>query len=264
AVGLQTADLTGKIDEGSFQTGVEPVRIIAGGPLPSVKSTSFLQHNGVLHKWNGSAYVPVVSTAELSGLIVPGQIDARGLNILDLFGNSVFSATGEISPAAFVTSGGNTIALSTIAANSLTPSIHFLGEFAAPPTAGTLGTAWRQNAVYKNSIDGKSYILTGSPLAWMQYLSDGNAFYLTIESTNGTVFRVGQATSTLLKARLFKNGAEVTDQTPASWFRWRRVSAESAADAVWNAAYTSGFRQIDVNVDAVNARATFFCDVLSS
>ena len=264
AAGLQTGDLMGLIDEGSFRTGVEPVTIIDSGPLPGLRSTSFIQHAGVLYKWSGTTYVPVVSATALSGLVLAGQIDSRGLNILDLFGNAVFSATGEISPDAFVSTGGNTIALSTLAANSLTPSIHFVGEFAVPPTAGSLGADWRQNAVYKNTVDGKAYVLTGSPLAWMQYLSDGNAFYLTIESTNGTVFRVGQASTTLLKARLFKNGAEVTETTPAAWFRWRRVSANPGADSTWNAAYTTGFKQIDVSVDAVAARATFFCDILSS
>lgn len=262
--GLQTQDLMDLIDEGSFKTGVEPVRIITGGSLPTTRITSFIQFNGTLYKWQGSAYVPVVSATELSGLVLSGQIDARGLSILDPLGNSVFSYTGEISPTAFVTTGGNTINLSQIAANSLTPSIHFVGEFAAPPTSATLGSDWRQNAVYKNSVDGKSYILTGSPLAWMQYLSDGNAFYLTIESSNGTVFRVGQATSTLLKARLFKNGAEVTDVTPGSWFRWRRVSADSAADTVWNSNYQTGYKEISINVDTVNARATFFCDIIST
>ncbi|MDR5655369.1 phage tail protein [Ruixingdingia sedimenti] len=263
-VALQTGNLTGLIDEGSFQTGVEPVRIIDSGPLPTSRITGYIQHGGVLYKWSGSAYVPVVSAAELDGLILAGQIDARGLNILDIYGDVVFSATGEISPAAYITSGGNTISLSSIAANSLTPSVNFVGEFAAPPTAEQLGELWRQNALYKNTVDGKSYILTGSPLAWMQYLSDGNAFYLTIESTNGTIFRPGQASTTLLKARLFKNGAEVTDETPAGWFRWRRISAVPADDPAWNAAYLSGFKQVDVNIDAVHSRATFFCDVISS
>jgi predicted phage tail protein len=267
-VALVTEDIAGLIDAGSFTNGVEPVTIVSTGGLPTVKSTTYIQYNGALYKWNGTAYVPAVAAADLSGLILPNQIDARGLNILDLYGATVFGADGTISPAAHITTGGNTISLSTIAANSLVPSLNFVGQFAVPPTSVTLGADWRQNAVYYNTVDGKSYVLTGTPLAWMQYLSDGNAWYLTIESSNGTVFRVGQSSTTLMSARLFKNGAEVTDVTPAAWFRWRRVSVVNPAppndDAAWNAARVSGYKSVTIDVDQVLSRATFFCDIISS
>lgn len=152
--------------------------------------------------------------------------------------------------------------------NSLNPSLNYVGFFTSPPTQAQLGAAWKQNAVYKNTANGKSYVLTGSPLAWQVYLEDGQLFQLTIESTNGTTFRVGMGTNTVLKARLFKNGAEITDVTPESWFRWRRVSAIQSLppgdDATWNTLYSSGYKQISVSVDDVASRATFFCDILSN
>lgn len=188
--------------------------------------------------------------------------------VFDMYGDELFSSTGLIGGGAYVNVGGSNIQLSEIAVNSLTPSLNYVGEFATAPTSVTLGADWKQNAIYKNSTDGKSYVLTGSPLAWVVYLEDGRSFNLVIESTNGTIFRLGQGQSTLLKARVFKNGAEVTTETPDSWFKWRRVSVvpQSAPndDASWNALYTSGYKEISVSVDQVFARATFFCDIIST
>ena len=161
----------------------------------------------------------------------------------------------------------NNVVLSPSAADSLIPSLNFVGSFATAPTAIDLGVLWVQNAVYKNTTDGKSYVLTGTPLAWVEYLVDGQLFLLTIESSNGTTFRVGESSQTILLGRLFKNGAEVTDVTPGSWFRWRRSSAipqaPPADDTTWNNLYVSGYKQVTINVDEVFARATFFCDVIS-
>lgn len=206
----------------------------------------------------------VVTTSPLTA----DAIDTRGLDIKDSSGNVVFAPTGEIANTAYLNVNGNNILLSDIASGSLIPALSYVGEFATAPTEGDLLGDWRQNAVYKNPTDGKSYVLTGSPLAWTEYLVDGQSFYLTIESTNGTTFRVGQAINTTLKARLFKNGAEVTEQTPESWFFWRRVSGIPQQppndDATWNALYAGGYRQVTINVDDVYARATFFCDIISN
>lgn len=87
-----------------------------------------------------------------------------------------------------------------------------------------------------------------------------------IESTNGTVFRVGQGRSTLLIARVFRNGTEITDEIPDSKFKWVRVSLDPQPpphdDATWNAAYSSGYKQVLVTVDDVNSKATFHCQIL--
>ncbi|RWI35431.1 phage tail protein [Mesorhizobium sp.] len=202
-----------------------------------------------------------IQATDLEGLEVPN------FSIVDAFGNAVFGGDGRIGPTAYVDLSGNNVLLSTVAANSLIPSIHFVGTFATAPTEASLGDDWVQNAVYKNSTDGKSYILTGSPLAWQLYLESGTNFQLTIESSNGQIFRVGQAQNTTLSARLFKNGAEVTEVTPANWFRWRRVSIIPQSppndDATWNSLYATGYKQVNINVDAVNARATFFADIIS-
>lgn len=211
----------------------------------------------------------IVEAANLAaGAVDYTKIDPKQFSIQDALGNTVFGADGYINSSAFLNLSGNNVALSTIAANALVPSLNYVGEFSSAPTQTQLGDNWKQNAVYKNSTDGQSYVLTGSPLGWVVYLVDGKSFTVTIESTNGTIFRPGAGSSTVLKARLFKNGAEVTDQTPLGWFRWRRVSAIPQAspndDATWNSLYASGYNQVTINVDDVYARATFFCDIIST
>jgi hypothetical protein len=256
------------VSAGVFAAGYEPLSIATSVPATKTTSTVFNSTDGKLYRWDGSAYVASVPSLDISGLIAASQIDEKGLDILDLYGNSVFSHTGAVSTSAYVTVGGDNVTLSSVAANALVPSLNYVGTYTTAPTSATLGANWKQNSVYKNSTDGNSYVLTGTPLGWVVYLADGLAFLLTVESTNGTTFRVGSSTNTTLKGRLFKNGAEVTDVTPAGWFRWRRVSAIPQAspndDTTWNNLYVTGYKQVSINVDDVYARATFFCDIVST
>ena len=237
-------------------------------------------------KWNGN----VVDVADLQGKLSGDQIGENTIsgenlvpetitsdlfeknvripgNIVDINDKLIFGLDGFITPDATTTVNGNTVKLSTIAQNSLVPSLNYVGEFATAPSQAQLGDRWKQNAVYKNSTDMRSYVLTGSPLDWVIYLSDGVAFNVEIESSNGTVFRVGQSRTTMLKARLFKNGAEVTEQAPESWFSWRRISVIPRQppndDASWNAKYKTGYKQIQINVDDVQSQATFFVDIIN-
>lgn len=98
-------------------------------------------------------------------------------------------------------------------------------------------------------------------------VSDGSAFLTLIESTNGTEFRVGQAKTTTLIAHVFLNGVEVTSSISETRFSWRRVSVIPKAppndDATWNAAHSSGYKQITISIDEVDSQATFFCDIIN-
>lgn len=173
----------------------------------------------------------------------------------------------ELSGSSVIRVGdGKTVSLSELASNSLVPSVSFLGEFSYPP-GPEVGTGWRQNATYRDTSDGRVYILTGEPLEWMVYLEASANYTLSIESSNGTVFKAGEYSYTLLRARLFKNGAEVTDVTPADWFRWGRSSPiprpPPMDDTTWNSLYRTGYKQVQITSDDVLSRATFFCEVTS-
>lgn len=94
---------------------------------------------------------------------------------------------------------------------------------------------------------------------------DGVNFTVKVESTNGDIFRLGQSTTTLLIAHVFKNGVEITDSLSPSNFRWRRVSVVPKPppndDASWNLSYASGFKTVQVSIDNVDSKATFHCDL---
>lgn len=95
---------------------------------------------------------------------------------------------------------------------------------------------------------------------------EGVSYDVQIESTNGTVFKIGQTLSTTLIAHVFFNGQEVTGTLNASRFKWRRVSyAEDPTDldSTWNNIYSAGYKQITITASSVNQRATYHCDILS-
>lgn len=222
--------------------------------------------DGKLYRFISGKWTAEVSVTDFDELITEDLIDTRGLDIRAPDGVTMFGSDGRISDRVAITMpNGSNISLSTIAANALTPSLHYVGEFSSLPTQAQLGAEWRQNAVYKNSVDARSYVLTGDPLVWQLYLVDGQSWSVVIESSNGTTFRVGQSTSTLLTARIFKNGAEVSSSIPEGWIKWRRVSGiprpSPNDDATFNAKYASGYKSIMINIDDIYSRATFFVDV---
>lgn len=54
------------------------------------------------------------------------------------------------------------------------------------------------------------------------------------------------------------HGSEnVTDSLPTSRFQWKRKSADSTADAIWNAAHT-GMKSITLTTRDVLYSATYF------
>lgn len=99
----------------------------------------------------------------------------------------------------------------------------------------------------------------------LQILDDATIYTVYIQSSNGTIFRRGEARQTRLTARVFRNGKEITDEIPNSGFKWIRKSMVPQPspndDAMWNYNHSSGHKSIDVDVDDVYARATFSCDV---
>jgi hypothetical protein len=121
--------------------------------------------------------------------------------------------------------------------------------------------------LYNQSVISGAVLLDSQTINVVFNGKNGEAYLLIIESTNGTEFRVGQSKTSTLKAHLFLNGVDVTEITPASWFRWRRVSVIPKEipndDETWNAAYNSGYKQIFINIDDVNSQASFFCDIVN-
>jgi predicted phage tail protein len=123
--------------------------------------------------------------------------------------------------------------------------------------------------VATNSIEPPVYPVT-SNANWVLAAvkgEDGIDYDVIIESSNGIIFRVGGGQQTTLKARVFRNGVEVTDEITPSKFKWTRTSIIPQGapydDASWNALYGAGYKQILVSVDDVHSRATFHCEISS-
>jgi len=90
---------------------------------------------------------------------------------------------------------------------------------------------------------------------------DGSSFTVCIESTNGSVFRPGQADTTLC-CRVYLNTTEVTEALEASRFRWRRVSSDQADDLRWNTSSKAiGHKCITVTPADCTGRTVFFCEI---
>lgn len=86
---------------------------------------------------------------------------------------------------------------------------------------------------------------------------DENAIYsLHIEAPNGTNVNGGNIT---LKALLFKNNQDVTDEFNASYFIWTRTSNDSAGDLVWNNNHQTGAKTIIITAGDVSVNAEFQC-----
>lgn len=90
---------------------------------------------------------------------------------------------------------------------------------------------------------------------------DGSSFTLTIESSNGSIFRPGQEDTTLT-CRVYLNTTEITNTLDASLFRWRRGSTDPISDEQWNTSSKAiGHKSIEVTPSDCKGRSVFFCEI---
>lgn len=102
---------------------------------------------------------------------------------------------------------------------------------------------------------------SGTHSIFKQY-AGGSSYSVYVESDNGTVFRNG-IISTILKAHIYENGVEITDEIPENNFRWTRVSRDTTGDSFWNSLNHQG-RSIEINGDDVRSKAVFDCEITIS
>lgn len=133
-----------------FAAGIEPVGIVTGGVLPSVKTTGAITFGGKLYRWDGAAYTSAVSTADLSGTIADAQIAALSASkVTGTLSDSQLAAIGaakitgqivgtQITNGAISTAKlaagavtANEIAASTITTNELAANAVTTGKLAA-------------------------------------------------------------------------------------------------------------------------------------
>lgn len=147
-------------------------------------------------------------------------------------------------------------------AKILTPTLAN-GWFAQIPD-GT-GPLW-VTAASASSASSKDFIEANEWSGAVVLATSGDVYVTHIESSHGDKFKVGQPTAMTLKARVFCNGLEITDDLPSSVFKWRRRSfypVTSPTDEEWAMQYSPGYKQIEVTFNEVHTRATFTCDIMS-
>jgi len=86
-----------------------------------------------------------------------------------------------------------------------------------------------------------------------------SAYTVYVESKNGTTFRNG-VVSTVLRARVYKGGEEITAHIPDSGFHWYRTSVDRASDEQRNATPHYG-QEITITGEDVWRKAVFDCEV---
>ncbi len=90
---------------------------------------------------------------------------------------------------------------------------------------------------------------------------DGSSFTVSIESTNGSVFRPGRADTTL-SCRVHRNTEEITDSLDPWRFCWKRVSTDSADDLRWNTSSKAiGHKSVQITSTDCAGRTVFFCEI---
>lgn len=87
------------------------------------------------------------------------------------------------------------------------------------------------------------------------------AYKVDIISSKGLIFR-NNTINTILYAKVYRGGIDITDELDENRFRWTRISEDAAADMIWNNEHASGKKYIEITHLDVQARATFNCEVM--
>jgi hypothetical protein len=90
---------------------------------------------------------------------------------------------------------------------------------------------------------------------------DGSSFTVSIHSSNGSVFRPGQA-DTILTCHVYCNTTEITDGLDASRFQWKRLSADPVDDGRWNTSSKAiAHKSVEIKSADCVGRTVFFCEI---
>ena len=98
----------GAVAIANFASGIEPVSVITGSTVPTVKTTNsiFLTGTGKLYRWDATlttpAYVASVATSDLTGFIQANQIQANSITAGQIATGAI--AADEIAAGAITTS----------------------------------------------------------------------------------------------------------------------------------------------------------------
>lgn len=144
------------VDLTKFANGIEPIAIVTGA-LPTTKSTNsiFRTDDGKLYRWNGSAYVATVATADLSGTISDAQI--AGLAASKVTGQLSDSQIQAVAAAKLT----GQVVSSQIANAAITVAKFASGIEPLTIVTGALPTTKSTSAIFRTD-DSKTYRWNGT------------------------------------------------------------------------------------------------------
>jgi hypothetical protein len=91
--------------------------------------------------------------------------------------------------------------------------------------------------------------------------SDGSSYTVSIQSSNGSIFRPAQV-DTILTCHAYQNTTEITEALDASRFRWKRLSADAADDTRWNTSSKAiGHKSVEIKSADCAGRTVFSCEI---
>ena len=91
--------------------------------------------------------------------------------------------------------------------------------------------------------------------------ADGYSYSVSIISSSGSAFESGSIDTTL-SCQVLRNNEDITDTLDASAFNWKRTTADTAGDAIWNASSKAiGAKTVHITSEDCNGRTVFTCEV---
>lgn len=200
------------------------------------------------------------------GLIYEINAQASGLSMTELSDEKYRSQlNGSVIVARSITA--DQIAAATITANEILAG-SITGDRIAAATiegskikAGTLTTA-HVTSDFASTLDLTSNVGINQRVETI-YTDMDNLLGYRVEVLSTTDILSNAVKTTTLSARVWHGSEDMTDKLPASRFNWKRVSADTTADALWNASHR-GMKSIQLTVLDVQYSATYQCDLTDS
>lgn len=247
AVGSDYIDVVNNSGEGADQPA-------AGDELVQMGNTTDVARQSVLYL---SAYGEDSPSIKLYKGVNDYTLDGREVFCLSPNGTRITSTSFE-----WISSSGQTVHM-----------VNYRGEWQRGTTYDYYDQVNHNNAVWLcTNENGTAAEPVNGSADWLKQIEgekgekgdpgeDGLAYQIVITSSSGTVMINGTGQLTL-KAKLLRNGEDISDTISNGAWSWRRQSADTADDATWNTLHEGIGRVCVVSSDDVVRQAQFECEVL--
>lgn len=218
------------VDATKFASGIEPVGIVSGATLPTIKTTSTIVWQGKLYRWNGTAYTAAVPTTDLTGQINSGQLADNAVTVAKIAAGAVDA--GKLASNAVT---ADKIAASAVDATKFASGIEPVGIVSGGslPTVKTTATIVFGGKLYR--WDGAKYTAATAATDVTGQLTDAQLAAISAAKLTGQITGT-QITDGAISTPKIAAGAVSASQIAAGAV----VADKLAANAVTAAAVAAG------------------------